>query len=99
MGWNTLSPKPLCLGMNDMERQTIISLTNLQIEMDRTFVGSDYIARQARQGSGGFFISCPIIKREFIEWIETYFKCRLENVQYDDQHSEYVKAFFEEVKA
>lgn len=81
-----------------MERERIISLTKLQIEIDRVFVGSDYRARQAREGSGGFFISCPILTSAFIEWMETYFKCRLKNVQYDDQHQEYVKAFFEEVQ-
>jgi len=78
----------------------MISLTLLQKEIDSTFVlSSDYRTRKAREGSGGFFISCPILTKAFIDWIEENHKVRLKNVRQDDENSEYVKAFFEELEA
>jgi hypothetical protein len=76
----------------------MINLISLQKAIDKTFlVGSDYRVRQAREGSNGFFISCPILTKAFIEWLESHYDCRFKNVQYDNENLEYVKAFFEEL--
>lgn len=71
-----------------------MNLTQLQKDIDRVFTGSEYRTRQARENSGGFFISCPTLTKSFISWLENAAKCVFKNVQYDNEHPEYVKAFF-----